>query len=320
MKKEEYLERLAYYLDERDFSSEETEEILEDYEMMIDEALDTNPNETDFDELLGNPREIVRQIKKQVVIKRVKSNKVVALSPFIATIAFFVLGFGFQLWHPGWMVYLLIPITGVLSGRRKSHIKDVLELMPFLTLVIFLVIGLTLDIWHPTWLIFLLVPAVGILDDKKGLYGLWFVIFLIIPLVYLFSVLYFPFELNWLILLVLVFPAMNTSMISFRINGSRNRRLEAYMALTIVASTTAFLLIGLFTDYWHPGWLVFFAIPLVAILTSTKHMDMDVPLVAIMPFIATAGFFLAGEFLDGYAWSWLFYFLIPMTAILKEHK
>jgi hypothetical protein len=49
-------------------------------------------------------------------------------------------------------------------------------------------------------------------------------------------------------------------------------------------------------------------------------MDMDVPLVAIMPFIATAGFFLAGEFLDGYAWSWLFYFLIPMTAILKEHK
>lgn len=320
MKKEEYLERLEYYLDERDFSQEEIDEILEDYELMIDEALDNDPNATDFDEMLGNPRDIVRQINKKIVIRRVKGNRIVALSPFIATIAFFVLGFGFELWNPGWMVYLLIPITGIISGRRRSPVKNLLELMPFISLVVFLTIGLLTDVWHPTWLVFLLIPVIGILERKEKFYGFWFVIALTIPIVYLLSIYYFPFEYNWLILLLLVFPGFNGGTISFRINGLRQKNLEWQMALTIILSALSFIFIGLLTGYWHPGWLVFLSIPIVSILISSRYLNNKIPIIAIMPFIATTLFFVAGEFLNGYAWAWMFYFLIPMTAILKGHR
>lgn len=320
MKKEEYLERLEYYLDERDFSQEEIDEILEDYELMIDEALDNDPNITDFDELLGNPKDIVKQINKKLVIRRVKGNRLVALSPFIATIAFFVLGFGFELWNPGWMVYLIIPITGIISGRRHSPIKSLLEVLPFVSLTAFLIIGLSTDVWHPTWMVFLILPLFGILERKAKFYGLWFVIALTIPIVYLLSIYYFPFDYNWVILLLLILPGLNGGSISFRVNGLRQKNLEWNMAITIALATLSFILIGILTSYWHPGWLVFLSIPVVSILVSTKHFNQKIPIIAIMPFIATTLFFIAGEFLNGYAWSWMFYFLIPMTAIIKGHK
>lgn len=323
MKKEEYLERIKYYLDERDFSEEEIEEILEDYEMMIDEALDSNPNEEDFDTLLGNPREIVRNLNKKVVIKRVKNNRFLALTPFLSTIIFFALGFGFGLWTYGWLAFLLVPITGALSSRSKSRLKNVLELTPFIALIVFLVVGLTTDTWHPTWMIFLLVPAVGILERKQAHYWLWFLYFISVPIVYLLSIYFFPFEYNWLILLLLVVTGLKTGFINVRINGLRNSKLEGILLMTIVLATGSYILIGLYAEAWHPGWLVFLSIPVVAIISSTRFFNNRIPIIAIMPFIALILFFIGGEYFIGYQWSWMFFFLIPIVAILtgsRRHK
>ena len=320
MKKEEYLERLKYYLEERDFSKEELDEIMEDYAIMIDEALEKDVFEEDLMDILGDPREISKQIQKRVVLQRVKSNKLVALSPFFTTIIFFVLGFGFELWHPGWMVYLLVPMIGVFSGRRKSPLKHILELLPFFTLIVFLGIGLTTNVWSPTWAIFLLIPAFRILDTNHLNKRLWFILFLLISVVYVMSVLFFPFTNNWLMLLLLIIPAVNGGIIKFTINGVHHTFLSWNLGVVVVTSVVAFLLIGFYTGYWHPGWLVFFSIPITTIIGYSKVMKRGVPLISIMPFIATTFFFLAGEFLDGYLWSWMFFFLIPITSILKGYK
>ena len=317
-KKEEYLDKLEYYLKEEGFDRSERNEIIEDYKAMIDEADEQGDAYESYQDLLGNPREIVRNLRKTMVYKRVKSNKFVALSPFIATIAFFILGFGFELWHPGWLVYLLIPISGVLSSKQKTDLSVLIGVMPFIAVLIFLIIGLNLDVWHPTWVVFLLIPATAMMDSKLKYRYIALFVFVAISLTYVLSVLYFPFNYNWIIMLLLVFPSYYMGFISFRINGTRDKKLETILLLTIFLSGASFLLFGLLLDAWHPGWLVFLAIPVVSIIASGKTMKSKVPFVALTPFIALVGFFLAGEFLDGYQWSWLFFLMIPMAGILQD--
>lgn len=317
-KKEEYLESLEYYLKEFDFAREEREEVLDDYAIMIDEANENNETYESLEELLGSPREIVRNLRKTMVIKRVKSNKFVALSPFIATIMFFILGFGFELWHPGWLVFLLIPISGVLSSKRKSDIKTVIEVMPFIAILIFLIIGLNTGVWHPTWAVFLIIPASAMVDNRLKYRYISMAAFVLITLIYVLSVLFFPFAYNWLIMLFLFFPAYYSGFISFRINGKRNRKLELILTLTIFSSLIIFFLLGFLLDLWHPAWLVFLSIPVVSMIASAKFFNKKLPFVAVTPFIALVGFFLAGEILDGYHWSWLFFLMIPMAGILND--
>jgi len=318
MGKEDYLERLEYYLKEKDFSKDEINEIMEDYELMIDEALEDDDNDQSLDERIGNPRDIVNQLKKTVVINRVKSNKLVAISPFIAMIVFFILGFGFDLWHPGWLAFLLIPITGILSSRRQSRINTYVEVIPFIALFIFLGIGLWLEVWHPTWVIFLLIPAVSILDSRQTYRYLSFVGFILIPIVYVLSYYYFPFSYNWMLFFLLFFPALYSGLINFRINGLRNRKLEIALGSILFLTSAIFVIIGVLTDVWHPTWLIFMVIPIGSIVISAIAMDNKIHWTAIMPFIAIIGFFLFGEFLDGYHWAWLFFLLIPMTAIVEK--
>ncbi len=49
--------------------------------------------------------------------------KLTALSPFIAIILYIpILGFYFDLWHPGWLVFLLTAILGGLSPKLSYRI------------------------------------------------------------------------------------------------------------------------------------------------------------------------------------------------------
>lgn len=82
----------------------------------------------------------------------------------VATIIFFVLGFAFGLWHPAWIVFLMIPIFNFYSGKkgeRKSKGKKYPWLSfpyPILATAIFLLIGFIWGGWIYAWLIFLTIP------------------------------------------------------------------------------------------------------------------------------------------------------------------
>lgn len=41
----------------------------------------------------------------------------------LATVSFLVLGFGYHLWHPGWLVFFAIPIADILM-KLFTHTKD----------------------------------------------------------------------------------------------------------------------------------------------------------------------------------------------------
>lgn len=92
--------------------------------------------------------------------------KLSALLPLLCTIAFFVLGFCFKLWHPGWVVFLLIPVGEIiLSMFSKKGKALVMSLTIVICFAIYMVLGLVFGLWHPGWLVFLAIPVVGVIAD-----------------------------------------------------------------------------------------------------------------------------------------------------------
>jgi transcriptional regulator with XRE-family HTH domain len=78
----------------------------------------------------------------------------------IALITIFIyisIGVLYNIWHPTWLVFLLIPFSsGIASAIRHKDWK----LLPYPTLVtaIYLSLGFLYHAWHPAWVLFLTIP------------------------------------------------------------------------------------------------------------------------------------------------------------------
>lgn len=83
--------------------------------------------------------------------------------PIFITFLFLVLGFVFHLWHPGWLVFLTIPLYYM---KPKSAMERWFN--PVMIVLIYLVLGFFFNLWHPGWLIFLAIPAGAILNQKSN--------------------------------------------------------------------------------------------------------------------------------------------------------
>ena len=91
--------------------------------------------------------------------------KIVAITPFISLIAFILLSyFGYA--HPGWVVFLLIPLAPFLVGMERIRFS-----YPLIIAVIYIVFGIVTKFtwrWHPGWIIFLTIPIYYILVTPKS--------------------------------------------------------------------------------------------------------------------------------------------------------
>jgi len=76
---------------------------------------------------------------------------------FIAFVYLFV-GFVFSWWHPGWMLFLTIPLY-YLPERERTPLR--LLGNPVMITIIYLLLGFMCRWWHPGWLIFLLIPIIN---------------------------------------------------------------------------------------------------------------------------------------------------------------
>jgi hypothetical protein len=237
-----------------------------------------------------------------------------ALSPFFAVTAFLILGFGWSLWHPGWLVFLIIPFTAlVVSAKQRTFLQTLTALSPFIAVVAFIFLGMQ-GWWHPGWLVFLLIPMLGILNHPKTWIKVGFEACLLGAVgIYLYSgyglglwkVGAFAFALP-------VLFGILTGDIRIRIGGQKSLP----VLITVVTAIIVYLGAGLIwgeTFAWL--WVIFLAIPVVAIVTNAKKKDI---LIAISPFLATTLFFLLGYFANAWVWSWLVFLLIPVIAILRD--
>ena len=75
----------------------------------------------------------------------------------LAIVSYIIVGACFDLWHPGWLIFFLVPIISTFIHAVRKHNADLFA-YPILVVLIFLYVGLVHSIWHPTWVVFLTIP------------------------------------------------------------------------------------------------------------------------------------------------------------------
>jgi len=361
--KTSYLKEIRVLLQGYKISESEINDIINDYSTMYDDGLARGLSDEEVINHLGKAEKVVAELGENYPRKErhAGTNKIIALMPFLCTIAFFLLGMA-GYWHPGWMVFLLIPVTAIFLSMYRTHDKHLLTaLSPFIATVIFLCVGLFAHIWHPTWMIFLAIPVIAILNSSSerkpistitalspfaavigffflGQAGYWnpgWLIFLAIPMIGILNspkkTQAFFFEVTFLaaigiyLFLGYQYHRWDLGLIGFLIpvaygfliqeikinffGNSWPTRIAAILAIAI------YLTCGFLFQSWAYLWLLFLAIPVVAILTSSKRKDW---IVAISPFVAVTIFFVLGYFFHLWAYSWIAFMIIPIAGILKD--
>ncbi len=81
--------------------------------------------------------------------------------PLFVVIVFVALGFSLHIWHPAWLLFLLLPIyyhyAGALTVRKKKS-RLLAMPVPEVMLLLYLISGFFFDLWSTAWVLFLLIP------------------------------------------------------------------------------------------------------------------------------------------------------------------
>lgn len=81
--------------------------------------------------------------------------------PLIVVAVYLFAGSVLHLWHPAWILFLLIPCYYMIAASLKAKsFKSFLFIqpVPIVIVMLFLIFGFMFHIWHPTWMLFLLIP------------------------------------------------------------------------------------------------------------------------------------------------------------------
>ncbi len=84
------------------------------------------------------------------------------LYPIFIVVLYMVLGIAFRRWHPGWLIFLTIPLYYMHPHNTLLKLGN-----PVMILLIYLVMGIFFHLWHPGWLIFFAIPAVYIINGHE---------------------------------------------------------------------------------------------------------------------------------------------------------
>ncbi len=81
--------------------------------------------------------------------------------PLVVVIVYLIFGFAGDIWHPSWLVFLLLPIYYHLAGALEIRSRKARLLampVPEVILLVYLLLGFLGGLWNPSWVIFLLIP------------------------------------------------------------------------------------------------------------------------------------------------------------------
>lgn len=131
-------------------------------------------------------------------------------------------------------------------------------LLPTACAVAYVCVGLFAKIWHPTWLIFFLIPIYYSLYEtieKKNMYCFGFPVLAVG--VYLLLGFINPqyFRTCW----VLLFSIPLYYLICLAVK--RKNVLWFFNCLVPALCIAGYLLLGFLGGWWHPGWVIFFVVP-----------------------------------------------------------
>lgn len=133
-----------------------TDQEWKEYEAELEDAMkEPWPEESKVEDPLPNGSYFEAKEKKEAAERDRRRRKFPY--PAFVLAAYFMLGIFLKAWHPGWLVFLTIPLFYLKESDRKP-----LRLLgnPLMLLIIYLLLGCMYDLWHIAWLVFLMLPLV----------------------------------------------------------------------------------------------------------------------------------------------------------------
>ena len=98
------------------------------------------------------------QLTEQEQKMRKITEKIEGAYSLLVVMAYIALGAVFDYWHPGWLLFLTIPIvSSFIEAIFNKNAHDFA--FPILMALLFLVLGFYYDLWHPGWVVFILIPV-----------------------------------------------------------------------------------------------------------------------------------------------------------------
>ena len=95
---------------------------------------------------------------KQAKSIAIASGIVNGVTFLLCTVAYLLIGFLCNLWHPGWLLFFVPLIVGgifeTIAKRNPSSFPIV-----FIVTAVYLLLGCQYDMWHPYWALFSIIPA-----------------------------------------------------------------------------------------------------------------------------------------------------------------
>ena len=86
------------------------------------------------------------------------------LSAIGSTLAFILMGCFANLWHPGWIVFLAIPVISCIPDLIYKRKLSILP-YPIVVTIAYLLLGFLIGGWHPYWFLFITIPIFYIIAD-----------------------------------------------------------------------------------------------------------------------------------------------------------
>lgn len=80
------------------------------------------------------------------------------------TLAFILMGCFANLWHPGWIVFLAIPVISCIPDLIYKRKLSILP-YPIVVTIAYLLLGFLIGGWHPYWFLFITIPLFYIIAD-----------------------------------------------------------------------------------------------------------------------------------------------------------
>lgn len=175
---------------ERAESSPDTDNLIalaKLYQVSLDELVKMDPDSED-DELFAQSVERVREAERAQAaqmdrvdvdeeplwkLPRRKSggiNWYAMPYPVIVVIVYLLIGFYLDMWHPGWMLFMTVPMY--YTAIEGDHFNLNRIPYPLMVATIYLIIGFAWDWWHPGWMIFLTIPLYYTMMGKRIKSGL----------------------------------------------------------------------------------------------------------------------------------------------------
>ncbi len=319
--RKEFLTSLRKKLDEFEMREEEKEDILSDYEQMIQDGLSKGKSEEEVLEMLGAPERIVESLSHEYKRKKrmPASEKVVALTPIVCTIAYIIMGVAANLWHPGWLVFLLVPVMAIVADTMNDGEKHIMTaISPFLAFIVFFLLGFSQGLWHPGWLVFFIIPVFAIVNSRRSMKCLAFLTamspFVTLAAFFLIGHQTGVYHPTWMVLLLVVLLSIL----------HEKKALERYvLAATLIVSSGLYLTVGYVYDDWLLASASFLIFAVGLLMTGNRIINfdfLDTPFEKAVGVLSLLLFALVGYVFDLFAVSWLFLLMTPVVSILRKEK